>query len=422
MDADRIVRVRYFDRQFLRPQDFTDEQSYHVAMRRRHDIAGHSWGIVHGLALGTATGALAVEPGLAVDGYGREVVVIQRMSVPALPPAPVTGETAYDVWLVYDRIGSDVAPAGYAACGADATAFYRWQELPRLIVSEADDAVDATHPPGVPDGDLAFGPERTAPEEDHPWPVLLGRVRRTGAAGSVTVDGSGRRYAGLVASSVAHPNGTVHLDLGPTAVGDQNRLALRGPGDLFDIAADGTTTTHGGLTVQGELRIDDGALSFPAASSAPVANPQPWQLYGTKEGDQRELRVELPPGKENSLVVGTWSDQNVFTPCLTVGGDNTVTVHGTLNVVGKIITSGAVQAQAADQATRSLTTGTMLSGFSSAAGVAARLYRPQSTSTAGAVAVALAADPDLLQEVANLLRQNFPPAATTLTQHLTAEG
>ena len=56
MDADRIVRVRYFDRQFLRPQDFTDEQTYHVAMRRRHNIAGHSWGILHGLAL-TATAA-----------------------------------------------------------------------------------------------------------------------------------------------------------------------------------------------------------------------------------------------------------------------------------------------------------------------------------------------------------------------------
>jgi hypothetical protein len=425
VDADRIVRVRYFDRQFLRPQDFTDEQSYHVAMRRRHDIAGHSWGIVHGLTLGTATGPLAVEPGIAVDGYGREVVVIQRMTVPALPPAPVTGETAYDVWLVYDRVGSDLAPAGYAPCGTDATAFYRWQELPRLLVTEADDAVDANHPPGVPDGDLAFGPERTAPEEDHPWPVLLGRVRRAGMSGQVTVDGSGRRYAGLVAASVTHPNGTARLDLGATAIGDPNRLALRVPGqtdDLLDITADGTTTAHGGLTVRGELRIDQGALSFPAATSAPVSTPRPWQLYGTLDGNQRELRVELPQGKTNSLVVGTWSDQNVFTPCLTVGGDNTVTVHGTLHVIGKITTPGGVRAQTEDQAARALTTGTMLSGFSGAAGVAARLYRPRSSSPAGPLAAALAADPDLMREVASLLRQNFAPAATAFAQHLTAAG
>ena len=51
MASDTIARVNYFDRQFLRTQDFVDEQAYHIAMRRRHNIAQHRWGIVAGLQL-----------------------------------------------------------------------------------------------------------------------------------------------------------------------------------------------------------------------------------------------------------------------------------------------------------------------------------------------------------------------------------
>lgn len=425
MDADRIVRVRYFDRQFLRPQDFTDEQAYHVAMRRRHNVAGHSWGILHGLTLIADNGPLAVQPGIAVDGYGREVVVIERMTVPPLPPPPITGDVAFDVWLIYDRVGSDTAPSGYAACGTDATAFYRWQEIPRLLVTEATDAVDADNPPGVPAGDLAFGAERTAPEQDQPWPVLLGRVRRSGLGDGVTVDGSHRRYAGLVAESVVHPGGAARIDLGPARPGDVTRFAVRSGASgnpLFDIANDGTTTVHNGLGVHGELTIDGGALTFPSAAAGPPLVPRPWQLYGTRIGEQRELRVELPEGAENSLVIGTWSkDANAFTPCLTVSGDNSVTVHGNLTVLGNFSTA-AVQAQTPSAQAQALTTGALMSGIGGAAGVAARLYRPQGSAAASAVAAVLAADPELMQQVATQLRQTSGPAATTMAQHLTGEG
>lgn len=426
MDADRIVRVRYFDRQFLRPQDFTDEQTYHVAMRRRHNIAGHSWGILHGLVLTADSGPLAVQPGIAVDGYGREVVVIERMTVPPLPPPPITGDVAYDVWLIYNRVGSDTAPSGYAACGTGATAFYRWQELPRLLVTEADEAVDANHPPGVPDGDLAFGAERTPPEEDKTWPVLLGRVRRTGTEPAVTIDGSGRRYAGLVAESVTHPRGVTRIDFGPAQPADTTRFAVRAGASgnlLFDIANDGTTTVHNGLTVGGELRIDHGALNFPAAATPPPIAPRPWQIYGTTAGDQHQLRVELPQGASNSLVIGTWStDQGAFMPCLTVGGDNTVTVHGNLTVLGSF-SPPPMTTQAPSPQAQALNTGALLSGIGGASGVAARLYRPQGTSaSAAAVATALAADPELLQQVASTLRQGFGTAAATMAQHLSSEG
>src|SRR5262249_7667452 len=158
---------------------------------------------------------------------------------------------------------------GYAPCGTDATAFYRWQEQPRLLVTKADGPADPDQPPGVPDGDLAFGPEHTAPEQDQPWPVLLGRVSRATGAGQFTVDGSARRYAGAVAAPVVHPEGVARIDLGPAQPGDPAHFAVRVPPDsrpdqglLLDITDD-ATTLHDGLVVHGELRIEAGALEFP---------------------------------------------------------------------------------------------------------------------------------------------------------------
>lgn len=426
MDADRIVRVRYFDGQFLRPQDFTDEQAYHVAMRRRHNLGGHTWGIVYGLEL-TAAAGLLVEPGLAVDGYGREIAVLRRLPVPELPPAPVTGEIAYDVWLVYDRIGSDQPPSGYAPCGPEGAAYYRWQELPRLLVTEADEAVDPRHPPGVPDGDLTFGPERTAPEEDRPWPVLLGRVRRGDGAGKFTVDSANRRYAGVVGASLVHPTGVARVDLGRTAPGDDAVFAVRsGEESVLDITAteDGVVTnTHGRLAVRGELRLD-GALRFDAPDLPEPAEagdpPEAWSVYGVHEGNSRELRVAV--GEGSSFVVGAWSEEDSkFTPCLTVNSDGKVTVHGTLHVLGKLVAED-LETQPPSEQAKSLITGAMLSGFAGAAGVAARLYRPQQRSLSQSLALVLALDPELRQQVSEQLRDQHGESAQDMARRLGEAG
>ena len=43
-----IKRLNYFDAQFLGETDFTDEQTYHLEMRRRHNRLLHSWGVADG--------------------------------------------------------------------------------------------------------------------------------------------------------------------------------------------------------------------------------------------------------------------------------------------------------------------------------------------------------------------------------------
>jgi hypothetical protein len=76
-----LKRVNYFTHQFLREQDFKDEQEYHVEARRRHNRLLHSWGVVEGLEVEQhGEHEIFVQPGYAVDKDGREIVLSQTVS------------------------------------------------------------------------------------------------------------------------------------------------------------------------------------------------------------------------------------------------------------------------------------------------------------------------------------------------------
>jgi hypothetical protein len=104
MSNDRVVRVHYFPQQFLRTEDFTEEQAYHLRMRRRHNIAHHTWGIVHGLELRAEEDGLFVLPGLAVDGYGRELILAERRRLLEEEFTQRNTDELW-VWLQYGRQG-----------------------------------------------------------------------------------------------------------------------------------------------------------------------------------------------------------------------------------------------------------------------------------------------------------------------------
>ena len=71
-----VKRPNYYPHQLLREQDFKDEQTYHVDMRRLHHRLFHSWGIAEGLEVRKKNAReLTVEPGIAVDNKGREIVL-----------------------------------------------------------------------------------------------------------------------------------------------------------------------------------------------------------------------------------------------------------------------------------------------------------------------------------------------------------
>jgi hypothetical protein len=114
-----IERLNYYEGEFLGATDFQAEQEYHRDMRRRHNLGQHTWGIVTGLDLAQApnggtspTGATEVDvylqPGMAVDGFGREMVVLSQTQItPTMLAAfysssPIAPQWIY-VWISYQQ-------------------------------------------------------------------------------------------------------------------------------------------------------------------------------------------------------------------------------------------------------------------------------------------------------------------------------
>jgi len=156
-------RMNYYDHQFLRAPDFTDEQSYLVSMRRLHNSKLHTWGIVEGLQVTVASGtAVSVSAGSAVDSQGQEIIL------PAATNLELGGEspnTTLFITIAYDEQQSDPTTE---AGGAGNT---RITESPKLSFS------------------------KNAPQ-DTSMTLVLAKVPRT-STGLGTVDGSDRKLAGV---------------------------------------------------------------------------------------------------------------------------------------------------------------------------------------------------------------------------------
>src|SRR5215471_12502227 len=71
-----VKRLNYFTHQFLREQDFKDEQAYHLQMRHRHNQLVYGWGVLDGLQVHKkGEREITIDPGVAIDKGGREIIV-----------------------------------------------------------------------------------------------------------------------------------------------------------------------------------------------------------------------------------------------------------------------------------------------------------------------------------------------------------
>ena len=76
-------RSNYFTGQLLTEEDFTAEQSYFLEGRRSDNRHLHGWGVVCGLGVvPSGRSGVAIQPGLAIDGLGREIVVPEPRDMP----------------------------------------------------------------------------------------------------------------------------------------------------------------------------------------------------------------------------------------------------------------------------------------------------------------------------------------------------
>jgi len=165
--ADTVKRLNYYDHQFLRAPDFIDEQNYHLSMRRLHNSALHTWGIVRGLDVTIAGGgtgtAVTVAAGVAIDSSGQEIVFPSNTTL-ELGGQPA-GTTLNIIIAYYEQQSDPTTEAG----GPGNT---RITEMPKLTFSA------------------------TAPA-DPSMTLILAKVPRTNT-GLGTVDNSDRKLAGVV--------------------------------------------------------------------------------------------------------------------------------------------------------------------------------------------------------------------------------
>lgn len=79
---EQIQRLNYFDNQFLKAEDFTTEQEYHLEMRRRHNRVLHTKGVAEGLQIKKKDNkTITVKAGTAIDSYGNEIVLLKDLSI-----------------------------------------------------------------------------------------------------------------------------------------------------------------------------------------------------------------------------------------------------------------------------------------------------------------------------------------------------
>lgn len=390
------VRPRFRERQVLRAADLETQQAYLTAARRRHNIGQHGWGIVQGLEI-RDTPELVVQPGMAVDGYGRELIVTLPMTIPSSVFTEL-GDDTLDVWLVYQLVDVNVPQRGSRSCGPGKNTRTREQiTTVRLTQSPQNQqrlpAEVPREPIEVPDADLPFLPHRTPPDDpEMEWPVYLGTIRQVAAP--PYDPNSPRPYATLTGQVVTPASGLARMQIDAELQSDKRQFAVTvadSSGKLVErlgIDREGNTYITGNTTVKivvdpkdddkdGILNVDHdvhlspadlgrgpaGLLNFRPLAATPTA-AAPWQIYRTsvKENNAtiRQLRFEFfHPGDKGEptsyrFVVGT-RNPSVFSPCLSLTADCTLTIAGNLTIDGQLV-EGPIQTDPADPRFSSLVT------------------------------------------------------------------
>lgn len=392
------TRVNYFDRQFIRLAELRDEQTYHLELRRRHNLSHHSWGIVQGLDILTEQdGRAALRPGLAVDGYGRELLLIER-KVFDRADFDRMGTSRLDVWLEYDLAFSDDRLAPVECDAKDPRRKYRATEGAQVVVTRGGALPDPRHPPGVPAEVLEQDPSLVTTDDARDrWPVYLGRIIMSVPASGppqFSIDAADRVFTGLNAAVIDHPGNAARIELGlrpqhveTRTAGGQAVSYVEGSGRDFAVFVPGQPTTdplqptlaiegdgtqiRGTAVVHGNLVLDGAALQFTQASQGrPESVDQP-AIYRTKEFGADELRIDIGSldVANRRFVIGASKDGKFVAALEITFVDTTaptpraiVTVKGDLRIDGTIA-SPDVRTRTVTEEVAALLTGMVQAGI-----------------------------------------------------------
>lgn len=317
-------RPIFFESQILAAADLTSAVDYGRAQVARHERYLHSWGIAEGLGLittpktdtsGNKYVEVTLDKGVAIDGTGREIVVPQPV------PLTTTGFTTanpsakantYPILLHGTDSNAPAAPLTTGACGT-ASQPTRTQEGFDLTygAAGADIGLDQQKVP-----DESAGP---SPDVAHPWEILVGYVRWDPSIPNFTdATITGRRYAGVMADTVAARSGILALQSQPTATPGQPVLMIGGDPPLkFGLYKGGTdvdarltvsaggdvvaTGTIKGALAQGEIRVQSGT-----ATDGVIIPLPPGITEDQVASNAVTLYLHLTPHTPQSTTRGSW--------------------------------------------------------------------------------------------------------------------
>ncbi len=347
-DVTDIERLNYYEGEYLGAVDFEAEQEYHRDMRRRHNIGQHTWGIVTGLDVaqflnGGANSEVDVyiQPGMAVDGFGREVLVLSPLQLTPDMFADFPLKQSLSIWIAYSQ--QMIQPSqDQCASASVSNAYSRVQEGYQIVIDPTPPTSDPVivagnevEPPTSPvspplpasAGDVVIPPDDSVPYQALPddnttatWLVPLGWVTWDGPNQRFLqmdpgLANRGREYVGSVAAVVYAPAGALTIQ-------DRNTPSPL-PAGSNGVAAEveGSLTVDLLLTAKADVWIDGGHLYFKNAAGADGDTPIWMQrIDGTTGGADLHIHIGDNSDAQNKpqrLTVGYGpsngtSETNVF--------------------------------------------------------------------------------------------------------------
>jgi hypothetical protein len=181
-------RNRYFPRKTMTADDFTREQAYAIGRRRLLNRALYGWGVVYGLGVKLDGQHLTIDPGLALDRHGREVIVpaphalrlcdlfvrVNDQCDPSHAPKPTAGR-----WLLSAHYAERPMDQVRLADPCDDCGKPEWNRVCETVVfslSPLDAKSCPTAEPGCPDDCGCPQPAKPVETDGHympPEPAVL---------------------------------------------------------------------------------------------------------------------------------------------------------------------------------------------------------------------------------------------------------
>ncbi len=352
-----IERLNYFEGEYLGAVDFQAEQQYHRDMRRRHNVGQHTWGIVAGLDIvqipngGTSASGqpevdVSIQPGMAVDAFGREIVALGKISLtqdllaPYFDPNPAAPPRPMSIWIAFyqDLLSPSTDPC---VVQNQPNAFGRVQETWKVVITPPADApaddsivVDGTSmmppvqpstlptPPPPPNpGEIVLPYDASVPYQEFStddtavnWYIPLGRVMwdpHNGVFVQQPDDWAavGRLYAGNVTAAVLSPIGSLSIQdrYAPTPLPTATTDPFYG-GVSVDVA--GSLTVERLLKAEQDLWIfEPGHLNF-KNSGGLDGDTNLWMRRMSNPAGGADVHIHIGDGKVSPqrLVIGSGPD------------------------------------------------------------------------------------------------------------------